>query len=378
MEGSKELCPSRPPSREMHASGLEDSPSFRQSLQDAIGRGEAAEIRDTMWNKVWYITMRYRHDGYSTATFEPQLHDFWYACYQAGRHISHESAEHDRLLLDILRFRAIGPLKRPAKHNHQDTEFAKTSAGVLWKDLPFLVTDMTDYWVNDCATMNATQRCNVARFLAKLASAGVSSDGLFQIALLTMRDALETARPLGSLKSPNEDNANRTMKDLTVADLLPAVHAWFQEARYKITQLSDELWNDCSDDFGRGGPTFLKSELGKRSNSGFSHWRWMFWLKRLEDIKQEAKEAGEKDIAELVSEIHESMTGQLEDGNRQVFEKFETAGELIPNRKDFSIRHLIDRVFDEWKQSNPEDDDGAQEAQQSLETLQIRSTGKTP
>jgi hypothetical protein len=201
--------------------------------------------------------------------------------------------------------------------------------------------------------MNATQRCNVARFLAKLASAGLSNDGLFQIALLVFRDALETARPIGSLDTSCNANPDRRMQDLTVADFLPAVYAWIQEARYKIFQLSDESWNHCPDDLGRGGAMFVESELGKKSPSGFSHWRWMFWLKRLEDINQEAKQVGEKRIAQQVSEMINITTGQLEDGDPLTFRKFEAAEELIPD-KEFSIKYLIKRVSDEWNQSQEE------------------------
>jgi hypothetical protein len=361
MAASGELYPNRPPSRDTHASALKFSPGYRESVQDEIRRGNFDEIRGSMYNLVWYLSMRYRHNGYSMETLEPILHDFWYVCYHGGRHLSHESPEHDRLVLDIVRFRAIGALKRPAKTNHQDIEIARTTAGVVWEDLPFLVADMTDYWLNDCATMNATQRCNVARFLAKLASAGLSNDGLFQIALLVFRDALETARPIGSLDTSGDANPDRRMQDLTVADFLPAVYAWIQEARYKIFQLSDESWNHCPDDLGRGGAMFVQSELGKKSPSGFSHWRWMFWLKRLEDINQEAKQVGEKRIAQQVSEMINITTGQLEDGDPLTFRKFEAAEELIPD-KEFSIKYLIQRVSDEWNQSQEE---GGQEIEES-------------
>jgi hypothetical protein len=98
---------------------------------------------------------------------------------------------------------------------------------------------------------------------------------------------------------------------------------------------------------------FVESELGKKSPSGFSHWRWMFWLKRLEDINQEAKQVGEKHIAQQASEMINITTGQLEDGDPLTFRKFEAAEELIPD-KEFSIKYLIKRVSDEWNQSQEE------------------------
>ncbi|KAF7166889.1 hypothetical protein CNMCM6106_002533 [Aspergillus hiratsukae] len=357
MQDAGELYTNRPPSRNMHDWLMNFTPGYRESVQGDISRGNIDEIRGSMWNQVWYLTMKYCHYGYSMETLEPILHNFWYVFYHGGRYLSHENAEHDRLVLDIVRFRAIGPLKRPGKQNHQDTEIAKTPTGIVWEDLPFLVTDMTEYWLNDCPTMNASQRCNFARFLAKLASAGLCNDGLFQIALLVFRDALETVRPLGSLDDSGDANAGRTMQDLTVANFLPAVYAWIQEARFKIFQLSDESWDDCTDDLGRGGGAFVESELGKKSPSGFSHWRWVFWLKRLKDLRQEAKLAGEKRIAQQVSEMMNIMTGPLEDRDPLTFKKFEAAKELIPD-KEFSIK----RVYDEWNQSQEE---GGKETEES-------------
>jgi hypothetical protein len=314
-----------------------------------------------MYNKVWYLTMRYCEHGYPIEILETTLHDFWYGCYHGGRHLSHKSAEHDRLVLDIVRFRARGALKRPRKQNHQEIEIAKTPAGIVWEDLPFLISDMTDYWLNDCATMTASQRCNFAHFLAKLASAGLCNDRLFQITLLVFRDALETVRPLGSLNNPGDANLDRRMQDLTVADLLPAVSAWIQEAQYKIICLSDELWNDCSDDTGRGGATFIKSELGKKSPSGFSHWRWMFWLKRLEDINQKAKQAGEKLMAQQISLMLNNMTNGLEQRDPLTFKRFEAAEELIADKKEFSIKYLIERWNIEWWQNQEEDGEETEE-----------------
>ncbi|RHZ66348.1 uncharacterized protein CDV56_106941 [Aspergillus thermomutatus] len=340
MQDSGDLHPNRPPNREMHAQELKYSPIYRESVQDEVRRGNFDEIRGSMWNKVW--------------------------------HLSHENAEHDRLILDIVRFRGRGPLKKPSKQNHKDIKIANTPAGVVWEDLPFLVIDMTDYWLNDCATMSASQRCNFARFLAKLASAGLCNDKLFQIALLVCRDALETARPLGSLDDAGDADPDRTMQDLTVADLLPAVFAWMQEARYKMISLSNESWNDCSDDIGRGGATFVESELGKKSPSGFSHWRWMFWLKRLEDINQEAKQAGEKLIAEQISLMLNIMTSELESGDPLTFRKFQAAEDLIPDRKEFSINFLTERVYLEWKESQ-EESDGPLQAAEALRFIHSRN-----
>lgn len=33
----------------------------------------------------------------------------------------------------------LGPLKRSGKQNYQDIEIARTTAGVVWEDMPFLL-----------------------------------------------------------------------------------------------------------------------------------------------------------------------------------------------------------------------------------------------
>lgn len=126
--------------------------------------------------------------------------------------------------------------------------------------------------MNDFAAMDAAQRLNFSYFLAKCASTGLDHDRLFQIALLVSRDTFETVRPLGSL-----NDADTAYENLSIATLLPSACAWLREAGRKIIILSDVCWNDCPADIGRGGPTFIESELGQKSSSaGFSPGRWLY------------------------------------------------------------------------------------------------------
>lgn len=126
--------------------------------------------------------------------------------------------------------------------------------------------------MNDFAAMDAAQRLNFSYFLAKCASTGLDHDRLFQIALLVFRDTFETVRPLGSL-----NDTDTAYENLSIAALLPSACAWLREAGRKIIILSDVCWNDCPADIGRGGPTFIESELGQKSSSaGFSPGRWLY------------------------------------------------------------------------------------------------------
>lgn len=195
--------------------------------------------------------------------------------------------------------------------SNEDVEIPTTPAGVFWDDLPYFVADMTDFWVNDCAAMGATQRLNFSYFLAKCASTGLDHDRLFQIALLVFCDTFETARPLGSVNDTDTET-------FSIAALLTSTCAWLHEAGRKIILFSDISWHDCPDDIGRGSPTFLESELGQKSSSaGFSPGRFMYWLKRLDEIAQELAQAGKEKLAEDAEWTIDVMLVRLRRGRRR-------------------------------------------------------------
>jgi hypothetical protein len=221
--------------------------------------------------------------------------------YQLARHTAHDSREHDRLVLDILRIQGLGPLTRPVLGNFE-IDIARTVEGTLWNDLPYLVTDMTECWINDCATMSGVQRLNYTSFLAKLASTRVSKDRMCQIALVLFRSTFEDRRVLHDELQTDEEDTGRSIASLDISQLLPAACTWFREAGYNIIQLSDVWWNDCPSEIGQGSPLFVASEFGKRSPTGFTPWRWMYWLKRLHEIQEETKEAGETALEEYATD----------------------------------------------------------------------------
>jgi hypothetical protein len=193
---------------------------------------------------------------------------------------------------------------------------------------------MTDYWVNDCATMEASQRLNFESFLAKLASTRIDKDRLCQITLLLFRDTLESIRPLGSSSEPDDARPDRTMHDLSIAALLPATCTWIDQAGHNIIMLSDISWNDCPSSIGMCGETFVESELGQRVPGGFSPWRWMYWLKQLHEIADEAAKAGEAILAEHAKRAIEIMLGHVEERNSKVLRVYKAAGENLHQDKD--------------------------------------------
>ncbi|GAQ07496.1 hypothetical protein ALT_4817 [Aspergillus lentulus] len=306
----------------------------RVELEEAARAGDFDLLRSVAHNRAWVMGQTYCRSRESIDSCEPYLHSLWYVYYQCARHVSHESFEQDRWVLDILRTRGRGPLTRPAPGAGID--IARTPDGTVWNDLPFLATDMTELWINDCAAMDAKQRLNAASFLAKLASTRVANDRLCQIALILFRNTFESVRPLGSSNEPDDEDPRRTIHVMTIASLLPSACAWIREAGHNIILLSDVSWNDCSNStIGRGGFTFVQSELGQRAAGGFSPWRWLYWLKRLHQIADEAAKADEKILAEQAGKAIEIMLSHVKQRNSQILRVFEAAGDAVTEDKDF-------------------------------------------
>lgn len=298
-----------------------------------LGGGEIDEVRGAaFYNRTPIISNRYCSTGDSVDSLEGYLHSLWHMYYQLGRHTSHETTDQDRLVLDIVRIQGQGPLTRPVPGLY-GVDIARTVKGTLWNDLPFLATDMTDFWINNCAPMSGTQRLNFATFLAKLASTRVSKDRICQIALVPFRSTFEDRRELRYSEEPDEEQKSRKIDHLDITNLLPAAYAWFKEAGYNPIQLSDVCWNDCPSTIGQGGQWFIESELGKRSPAGFTPWRWMYWLKRLHEIRHEAKEVNEKRLEQYATDAIELMVNQANDRNSGILRAYRDGGDALHQEK---------------------------------------------
>ncbi|KAJ5099004.1 hypothetical protein N7532_006005 [Penicillium argentinense] len=308
----------------------------RESVEEAAAQGDLDTLRDlALRNRVWIITDRYCSVGDGVDSLEEALHSLWHIFYQLGRYTAYESSEQDRLVLDILRIQGKGPLTRPVSGAY-GIDIARTVEGTLWNDLPFLVTDMANFFISDCSSMSGVNRLNFASFLAKLASARISKDRMCQVALVLFRATFEEGRDLRTTDEPDDENQRRLMRSLDLFHLLPAAFAWIKEAGSNLVRLSDVYWNDCPSVVGQGGRLFVQSEFGRRSPTGFTPWRWMFWLKRLHEIQEETKEAGEKRLGEYATDAIELMVGHVEELNSGILRAYRTGGDTLQQDK-----HLI-------------------------------------
>ncbi|KAJ5958919.1 uncharacterized protein N7479_006069 [Penicillium vulpinum] len=315
----------------------------QESTRQSIARGEFKEVRDVAFsNRTWVVTSRYCDIGDGVDSLEGYIHSLWYMYYELGRNISSESPEHEGIVLDILRIQGMGPLTRPAPGVY-GIDIARTVDGTLWNDLPFLAGDMTYFWVNNSASMSGTHRLNFATFLAKLASTRVAKDRLCQVGLLIFRALFESRQELRTGEESDEEDLNRGIKQLEVFHLLPAAVSWLKIASQNLLLLSEAYWNDCPSDISKGGEEFLESELGQRSPAGFSPWRYMFWLKRLHEIQEEAKGANEKALEELAADGIEYMVNTIKERNSEVLRAYKNGGDALHQDKHLScLKSLSD------------------------------------
>lgn len=308
----------------------------QESTRQSVARGELKEVRDAAFsNRTWVVTSRYCDTGDGVDSLDVYIHSLWYMYYELGRNISADSPEHDGIVLDIVRIQGMGPLTRPARGVY-GIDIARTVDGTLWNDLPFLVGDMTDFWINHGASMSGTHRLNFSTFLAKLASTRVAKDRMCQVALLIFRSLFENPQELRTGEESDEEDLNRGTKQLEIFHLLPAAVAWLKIARHNLLLLSEVYWNDCPSHISKGGEEFLESELGQRSPAGFSPWRYMFWLKRLHEIQEEAKEANDKVLEELADDGTQYMINTVKERNSEVLTAYKNGGDALHQDKHLS------------------------------------------
>jgi Protein of unknown function (DUF3632) len=205
------------------------------------------------------------------------VHQLWHAYFHASRNIKDRSGKQDRLIVQLLSAREMGVLsrKKTDEHGAVVVEEAVTTGGArIWRDLPFLVEDMTGFWLREPGT--PTNRQNFASFLAKLVAVGVN-DRLCGCALSILRDALETDHPIRT----EEGGGGGTVEELSIRELLNIVNPWIFYAGSAILRLSENSDNAFPDKLARLGNLALAAGVDR---SGFSVQRCLFWMDRLGQI----------------------------------------------------------------------------------------------
>ncbi|KAF2625688.1 hypothetical protein BU25DRAFT_449780 [Macroventuria anomochaeta] len=126
---------------------------------------------------------------------------------------------------------------------------------------------------------------------AKLASSCVSENRMCQIAVILFRSRFEGGQGIRTTDKPDDEGTHRSISSLDFVHLIPAACEWIKIAGHDLVLLLNVYWNDFPSRIGAGGSVFAESKFGKRAATGFTPWRWMYWLKSLYEIQDEAKEA---------------------------------------------------------------------------------------
>lgn len=318
------------------SSRAKSSAIVRQLNAENASAADDRSLSGFRHSKLFVVNIQFSTSGASVETIEWDLHDLWHAYYLAAMNISQATPDMDRLAFQVIQAKEQGVLVRGTQvTDTQDAATLETTLeaitpdGKIWTDLPFLVPDMTAYWVTGYAKMSAEQRLNFAAFLAKLASVGLNDDRLSGIALIVLRDALETRRALGDLDDQQDEDPQRLEADVSIGSLLPAANVWLFTAGLKLIQLSDKHWNNCAPSVSQCGD--LAQENGT-ADIGFSPTRWLFWLRRLDEIAKNARQAGKETLATHVQRMMDNMLIIVGDTESLVKKALDEAGGAVRYR----------------------------------------------
>ncbi|KAK3897067.1 hypothetical protein C8A05DRAFT_20093 [Staphylotrichum tortipilum] len=320
--------------------------TFIQSAraQSALSDGDA----NTMWQSAWSLAASINTRVASSplppnpALLDIDLHDLWHTYWHGAINTAPDSPKLDRLALQIIQAREQGVLTREqtSETSRVSLEAMASNGQRLWTDLPFLVEDMAAHWTNGCAEMSSAQRLSGAQFLALLAAAGGAvDDAICGVGLVVLREALETPRPLGTLGAADGD-PGRQIGGMSVADLLPAANVWLFTAGWKLVRLSDGGW-EGGDGVGLGElVTSGRYRWEVPRHGGFSPQRWMWWLRRLDEIASKVEDGNADELGGFGAFVKGMMDNMLHiaaQTNGPVGQAAQQAGGMVRHRPQVRV-----------------------------------------
>jgi hypothetical protein len=282
------------------------SRSFRASVDDSVSRKD-----QEMWKRarlfIRNITSRYVN---ASSQVEPilqrDIRNLWYLFIGAAKITPTDEAAADRLAVQVLVAREIGPLKTISEDAEDDIPLsAAHHSPRIWSELPYLVTDLRAAWVKAVETSNSLppdQLANLAGFTGRLVAFGICEAELSQCCLLLLRAALETHRRVLDSEDPAEAS------DMPFSYFMPALSAWFRHGSYKLfclcargveSKLEANTTSQAEDRWVVAGSSLSASLSGpKQELAGFSMIRWEFWKQRLDEIAESYMASSEKELEE--------------------------------------------------------------------------------
>jgi hypothetical protein len=255
------------------------SRSFRASVDDSVSRRD-----QEMWKRarlfIRNITSRYVN---ASSQVEPilqrDIRNLWYLFIGAARITPTDEAAADRLAVQVLVAREIGPLKTISEDAEDNIPLsAAHHSPRIWTELPYLGTDLRAAWVQAVETRNtlpSDQLANLAGFTGRLVAFGICEAELSQCCLLLLRAALETPRRVLDSKDTVEAS------DMPFTYFMPALLAWFRHGSYKLfclcargvtSKLEINTTTQAEDRWVVGGSLLSASSPGSNRNWLDSPW----------------------------------------------------------------------------------------------------------
>ncbi|KAF2146406.1 uncharacterized protein K452DRAFT_355793 [Aplosporella prunicola CBS 121167] len=242
---------------------------YQETVKKELGT-DSSDLCTTAHSFIHIITLRASRSKPGTS-IEFDLHDLWWTVIQAAKSTPFYSAEHDRMAMLILQARELGVIQQRPEEENKDNPVMYTSQGVIWRDLPFLLTDVYEEW-KKAAELRTAEHENLASFIARLLAAGVCGSELAACALWTLRNVLEM--------SDGEENESESR--LPVADeRLAVVVRWLRYSGSKLLLLSESGFQIEGEQAEMARPGDLAVAAGvDGGQSGFSMARWAYWKRR--------------------------------------------------------------------------------------------------
>ncbi|CAI6095697.1 unnamed protein product [Clonostachys chloroleuca] len=279
------------------------SETFRNSIDDEAQFTDNHEsnycrIIPIISQHIHFVTREYAARPYPLSDIEVHLHDIWYACIQAGRHIWGSRAEPDTLVVALASLKVSGPLLRPSQRlpDSGDANESVTFSDnrEFWSDLPLFAVSLIDEFTHRFhqPDYGAGYCFNLATFVGRLLSVGIF-DGPGICVLSLFREALEVSHPLSETDEDAEQiEASAANRAPSFEDRLYTLRRTIHFAKTSLVILvSNRATTDKVDytDFPQLsslGELTLKAGIDPSSTLGYSRERWSFWIQRLEELQK--------------------------------------------------------------------------------------------
>lgn len=268
------------------------------------GQNSDCGLYDTVQSCLQVVSYRYANTTVPLAYIEAELHDVWYACIQAAKHMSCSNYSQDALVRSVVAAKVMGHLRRPVaarggssgegdgnSGDGSGDEIVHFSDGsVFWSDLPLFSADLVDEWASRYYVSeyyDEDQRVDLAAFAGRLLSVGIyQSPAACLLSLL--RETLEVHRPLVSAAMDGCDSNERARTTLAVDDLLCALQQLVHHVEGGIFMLRYHCDPEHlqvppgGEQLSSLGPLALES--GYVVSGGYNTERWRFWTQRLREL----------------------------------------------------------------------------------------------